>query len=129
MKNFDVGAEIKKILEKNEELTSILIDKDGVTRIFPIIAEAGTMFPFVTYKRVAYTPNSTKDYRGERVFVDFAVCSTTYAQGLNIANMIANTLERYETTIIDETRVTNLSEDYIYDTYVQYLSVEMVLKE
>lgn len=128
MKNFEIGAEIRNILLGNTELSEALT-QDGEVKIYPIIADPDATFPFLIYRRMSYTPESNKDYMGEKIYIEFYVCSTTYAQSVELINMVADTLKGVETETIDDIEITNLYEDYIYDTFVQYASIEVTLKQ
>lgn len=130
MKNFEIGAEIRKILMSNEQLVAALTEKDGSeVKIYPIIATMEATFPFLIYRRMSYTPDNTKDYSGEKVYVEFYVCSSKYSESVDLINMVADTLYRKETEVIDDIQITNLYEDFIADTYVQYASMEVTLKD
>lgn len=128
MKNIDIGAEIRAILMTNDNLVDAL--KQGeVTKIYPIIADSETTFPFLIYRRQSYTPQPTKDYSGEKVNIDIYVCSQRYGESIYIMNMVSNTLNGKETEVIENIEITNMYEDFIYDTYVQYASLEVTLKD
>lgn len=127
MKNFEIGAEIRQILLSNEELVERLT-KGGEVKIYPIIADSEATFPFLIYRRMSYTPDSTKDYTGEKIHIEFYLCSANYGQSVELINMVCDTLKGKETDIIEYIEITNLYEDYVYDTYVQYASAEVTLK-
>ena len=50
MKNFEVGKKLKTVLESDSQVAKYLKNK-----IFPIVANEGTNFPFLVYKRLSYT--------------------------------------------------------------------------
>jgi hypothetical protein len=105
--------EVGKILY--DLLSSVEIsDNVNLTNIFPLIAENGTTFPFVTYKRVSCSEN-TKDYSTEAV-VDLTVCNNTYDGSVDIADKIITALKgTKEDARID---ILDTSEDYNEDTYI-----------
>lgn len=133
MKNFEIGAEIRDILMTNSALTEALKQEkdDGSTetKIYPIIADSEATFPFLIYRRMSYTPDNNKDYSGEKIYIEFYVCATRYSESVDLINMVADTLNRKSTELIEDIEITNLYEDYIYDTYVQYASVEVTLND
>lgn len=116
----------------NSALTETLTQEgdEGVSvKIFPLIADPDTTFPFLIYRRSSYTPEGNKDYSSEKVYLEFYVCSTEYSESVRIMNMVADTLRRQETATIDDIQVTNLYEDFIYDAYVQIATMEVTLKD
>lgn len=132
MKNFEIGAEIRDILMDNSALTeSLTMVTDGVeeVKIYPIIANSDATFPFLIYRRQSYTPDSNKDYSSEKVNLEFYLCSTKYSESVDLIDMTCDTLRGKETDIIEDIKITNLYEDYINDTFVQYASMEVVLKD
>ena len=70
MNSLEISKKIYNILSNSELLTEKVGDK-----IFPLIAEADTDFPFVVFRRNGITPIYTKDWlTEERVTVDI-VCA------------------------------------------------------
>lgn len=128
MKNFDIGGEIYTILSGNTELMEQICDAQGNPKIFPLIAEAGTTYPLLIYRRTAFTPKSNKDYKGEVISVAIYVVGEYYDQVLSIANMVADTLKGAETDKVLDVQVTNMAEDFMYDAYVQQLYFDFEMK-
>lgn len=120
MKNFKVGKDIKNLLVNDTNVQSKLNGK-----VFPIVANEGTQFPFVVYRRSAYRPQSNKDYSDEVVSMEIIILSTKYDESVDIANVVAEALDRKTTEIISDIQLTNISEDYIDDTYVQRLFIDI----
>lgn len=123
MKNIDIGKQIIELLAKDEELTKLVGKK-----IFPLVANADTTFPFIVYKRAGFQPALNKDFEGEKITVDFVTCSTSYEESLKIANKIYQGLVHVETDVIDDSVAINLYEDYISDTYCQFITIIFTLK-
>lgn len=120
MKNFKVGKDIKNLLVNDTNVQSKLNGK-----VFPIVANEGTQFPFVVYRRSAYRPQSNKDYSDEVVSMELIILSTKYDESVDIANVVAEALDRKTTEIISDIQLTNISEDYIDDTYIQRLFIDI----
>ena len=57
MNSLKVGKEIYSHLKENKSLTDIVGNK-----IYPIIVEKDTNYPFIVYKRSNVIPDYTKDY-------------------------------------------------------------------
>ena len=121
MKNFKIGKEIKRILSEDVAVTAYIGNK-----IFPLIADNGTLFPFLTYKRTGYRPYDNKDYTDEAVYMDIMIVSQTYNESVDIADTVADCLNRTSTELINYISIQNIREDYIDDSYVQVISIEIL---
>lgn len=119
MKNFKIGSELVKILEKAEILKN---------KFFPLVAVPNTTFPFAVYRRIGYTPLSNKDFEDEQVQIEINIAAETYKEGQTIANSISDIFMNTETDIIDEIKLTNVSETFIEDTFIQNLQFNITLK-
>lgn len=124
MKNFKVGKEIKSILASQDD--TYLSELEN--KIFPLIAQANTTFPFMVYRRAAYRPASTKDGIGEIVTVDISIATPNYEDGVNIADAAATALVGKETNLIQDITLTSVGEDYIEDTFIQTFTIDIELK-
>lgn len=123
MKNFKIGSEIRNVI-----LSSSAVKKAVDTKVFPLIANAGTTFPFIVYRRSSYSPLSNKDVLNESVYMEIAIICTNYEQSVNIANDVADVLIQYESDTIEEIKVTNISEEFISDSFVQKVNLQIDLK-
>lgn len=120
MKNFEIGKEIKELISQSNDLIN--------GRVFPIVANEGTQFPFVVYRRNGYRPASNKDYLNEVVNLEVTVLSSKYEESINIANDIASSLLNRETQDIENIEISNLTEDYSEDTFIQRINLDIELK-
>ena len=102
MKNFKVGKELVSILQGSSAVKQALGNK-----IFPLVAVPNTTFPFMVYRRSYYTPENNKDYEGEKV---------------------ATAVNHARTNMIDDINITNISENYVEDTFTQQVNIEITLK-
>lgn len=123
MKNFKIGSEIRNVI-----LSSSAVKNAVETKVFPLIANAGTTFPFIVYRRSSYSPQSDKDTLSESVYIEIAIISNYYEQSVNIANDVADALIHYKSDNIEEIKVTNISEEYISDSFVQKVNLQIDLK-
>ena len=123
MKNFEVGKDIKTLLSLSPEVSSALGNK-----IFPLIATAKTTFPFLVYRRSYYTPMSTKDWENEKVGVEIVIAATQYDESVKIADAVSEALLHKTTQNIDDIEAITMSEDFIEDTYLQRITMEITLK-
>ena len=121
MKNFRIGKEINRLLVESNVLG--LNDK-----IFPLVANPNTTFPFLVYRRIGYTPRNNKDYVGEIVTMEFNIASESYNESVEIANSVADILQGKETDLIENIQLVNVSEIYLQDTFIQNLQFRIELK-
>lgn len=124
MKNFKVGKEMFNILTNDSDVKKLVGNK-----VFPIVANEGTTFPFIVYRRTNYTPASNKDYTSEIVGIEINILSQKYDEGVNIADVVATSLDRKETDFIEDIKITNISEDYIEDTFVERIYLDIYIKD
>lgn len=123
MKNFKIGSEIRNVI-----LSSSAVKNAVDTKVFPLIAAAGTTFPFVVYRRSSYSPQSDKDALSESVYMEIAIICNNYEQSVSIANDVADVLIQYESDAVEEIKVTNISEEFISDSFVQKVNLQIDLK-
>ena len=123
MKNFKIGQEIR-----NAILSSAAVKNAVDTKVFPLIANAGTTFACLVYRRSSYAPMSNKDTLNETVYMEIAIITTNYEQSVTIANDVADVLINYESDTIEEIKVTNISEEFISDSFVQKINLQIDLK-
>lgn len=123
MKNFKIGSEIRNVI-----LSSAAVKNAVDTKVFPLIANAGTTFPFIVYRRSSYSPLSNKDVLNESVYMEIAIICTNYEQSVSIANDVADVLLAYESDTIEEIKVSNISEEFISNSFVQKVNLQINLK-
>jgi hypothetical protein len=112
---------IHTLLSSNTELTTILSDK-----IFPLVANSDTTFPFITYKKQSVNIEYCKDGAVSDVFnVEIIVASKTYNESVKIAELVRKSMELKKKDNIKSIRLTSSSEDYNEDTYIQNLIFEV----
>lgn len=121
MKNFAIGKELNRILT---EANVTGIDN----KIFPLIANANTTFPFLVYRRNFYRPTSNKDLEDEVVGVEIVIAATKYEESVIIADSVASALLHKKTDIIDDIQINNMYEDFIDDTFLQHINIDIYIK-
>ena len=123
MDSLNIGKAIYTILQ-----TSIDIDK----KIYPLIADEGTTFPFIIYKRTGLTPESTKDNTNENVSVEINIASSNYSASIDLAIKVRKALEHkkgtYSDIAIEDIVIDDATEDYIEDTFIQTLTFKIELQ-
>ena len=125
MRSLEVGKEIYSILSKNKSLT----DKVG-NKIYPIIVEKDTNYPFIVYKRSNVIPDYTKDYHfKDYVIVDIICVSNHYVESVEIATLVRESLEDKRIGDINSIRLESADEDFIDDAYIQTLSFNLTINK
>lgn len=119
MNSFNIGKAICSILLENGDVTNIVGNK-----IYPVIADETTTFPFIVYQRSGFTPQSDKDYSDENVTIEMVIASETYAESIDLAIKVRKALEHKESDKfgIRDIIVQDATEDYIDDTFIQQMS-------
>lgn len=120
-----IGKVLYQKLKENKNLTKLVGEK-----IFPLIAEQTTTYPFCIYYRTNITSIiSNKDGLNEdSVSFTLVAGSTSYSQSLEIANELRRSLESKriisEDMIITDSHITGIDESYEDNAYVQRLNFE-----
>ena len=97
-------------------------------RIFPLVAEQSTKFPFIVYWRnEIQNVNYTKDgYNEDLVEFTVVAASDKYNVSLRLANQIRKVLEvrkiASEDMIISNIRLVGIDESWSENTYIQTLN-------
>ena len=108
---------IYKLLSANVELTSIVGN-----RMYPIIANEDTIFPFIIYQRDSVSAEYTKDWRtNDNINISINIASTTYNQSIDIAELVRTAIEGKKVDNINTIRLTGCDEDFVENTYIQSL--------
>ena len=125
MDSLKVGKVIFSLLNGNSDLTAFVNNK-----IYPIIVEKETTFPFIVYKRNNIIPDYTKDFHfKDNVIIDSICVSTNYAESIEIAGIIRNILEDKRYDDIQSIKLESADEDYTDDAYVQTLSFNLTINK
>ncbi len=113
MNGLQIGKAIYQILNQN-----------GISKVFPLVADEGTSYPFVVYRRIGLTPATTKDVYNfrELATVEILVASSDYESGITLAENIKNLLEHtrgiYNDIKMGDIRLMGATEDYLEDTFI-----------
>ena len=125
MQSLKVGKEIYSHLKENKSLTDIVGNK-----IYPIIVEKDTNYPFIVYKRSNVIPDYTKDYHfKDDVIVDIICVSNHYVESVEIASVVRESLEDKRIGDINSIRLESADEDFIDDAYIQTLTFNLTINK
>ena len=118
-----IGKYFKDLILSNEAVSEDLDDK-----IFPLVAVEGTTFPFLVYRRSGYRPSSNKDLEDEIVNLEVSILSDSYEEGITVTDNVLDALIGQSSQHIDRVRILGTNEDFLQDTYIQRLQLEIYLK-
>lgn len=115
-----IGKYIYKLLSEDEVLTQIVTPK----KIFPLVANAETTYPFIVYARTGLNVAYCKDGVTENtVEMQVIAVSDKYVESLEVANQIRRILElkRFKDgdVFIRDCRLSSVYEEYIENAFVQ----------
>ena len=123
MSSLQIGKVIYTILVKNK-----------ITKVFPLVADEGTTFPFIVYKRSGLEPSNTKDRfnYSELATLDIIVAASTYQESINLAETVKNILEHkrgvYNDINIADITLEDADEDYLENTFIQKLTFKIEIQ-
>lgn len=106
--SISIIRELRKILLSNVELKQIVGE-----RIFPLVADVETQYPFIVIKRNSLTVNYTKDILLlDENLLTFSILAEDYEKAVNIAELVRITLENKKTDFIRDCRITNVTDSF-----------------
>ena len=130
MESLELGRVVKSILLQDEELS-----RQVGSKVFPLVADKGTSFPFIVYRRDGLTPSTNKDklVYDTQVRISLIVASSDYRQGLGICSKVIDVLLASQGRTIGGLEIIDLelqdtSEEYREDTFLQLLSITVNIK-
>lgn len=101
-------------LNGNEEITQMLGQTDDIQKIYPIVAERDTNFPYLVFKREKIEPYTAKGITvGDLVTFSIIVCSTSNLESINIAEKVREVLE-YSSMNLSNLKLIEAQEDYSF---------------
>jgi hypothetical protein len=123
-----LGKHIYKILSESEAISGYVGNK-----IFPIVVESGTKYPFIVFTRSSIDTSFSKDgIIKDIVKVEINCVTATYLDGCIIANEVRNLLDcstyKTEELFISQIRLSNVVEAYQDDAYIQTLTFDFHIK-
>lgn len=125
MKSIEIGKFIYSLLCTDSRLATLVGNK-----IFPLIVENETTYPFIVYKRSDMKSNYTKDiHLSDDVYIDIICVSENYLSGLEIAGIIIELLEdkRFKDKGIEKVQSEYANEDYLENAFIQNLGFKITI--
>lgn len=111
-----------------------ILARNNINKVFPLVADEGTTFPFVVYKRSGLEPSDTKDRYNfsELATLNIIVAANTYEESISLAERIKDILEHsrgaYNGINIGGITLDDADEDYLEDTFIQKLTFKIEIK-
>lgn len=120
--SLQIGKAIYHILSNDTDVVDRVQKK-----IYPLIADVDTTFPFIVYKRTGIAPADSKDrfVFDEDVFVDIVVASDKYNESIEIADLVRAALLKGSYDGIKDIELIDADEDYFEDTFIQNLTFKL----
>lgn len=120
--SLQVGKAIYHILSNDSDVVDRVQNK-----IYPLIADVDTTFPFIIYKRTGITPADSKDrfIYSEEVYVEVVIASDKYNESIEIADLVRTALLKGSYDGIKDITFTDADEDYTQDTFIQNLTFKI----
>lgn len=122
-----IGKVIYELLSKNEELKKVVN-----TKIYPLIADETTSFPFIIYRRTGTVNDGNKDYQSEYAMINLIVVDNEYESSVQIAELVRKAIEHKRGKIADfmveDITIENAIEDYVDDAFIQELTIKIEIQ-
>lgn len=119
-----VNKYIYNILNSDKELNRLVGKK-----IYPIVAEESTTFPFIVVRRTNINTEYCKDGRViDRCDFTVTIAASNYAESITIAEHVRKLIELKRTDYFNLIHLWSVSEDYIDNTYIQELTFNSIIK-
>ena len=126
MSCISIGKAIKSLL------VSGLSKTDVKNKIYPLIADEGTTFPFIIYRRNSVTPESDKDYTNDSAYIQIMIAANNYAESVDLAEKVRTSLIHKNGTIqtipVEDITLEDGSEEFIDNTFVQNLIFKITIQ-
>lgn len=130
MNTLNISKDIYTALTTNADLTALINN-----RVFPIVAEEGTQYPFLTYNRTSITSYRTKcGIYEDTVNFSVNIITTDYLGGLDIGNLVRVAIEKNLICTIEglqyrDIQLVGATEQFTNDGYVQTLNFQVIVNK
>lgn len=104
-------------------------------KVFPLVADEGTTYPFIVYRRSAVNPSDSKDRYNyqESVTIEILVADNNYNGSVVLAEAVRKKLEHARGNangvLVTDTFLTGADEQYLEDAFIQKLIFEFQVKQ
>ena len=126
MSCISIGKAIKSLLVAGLSKTNIK------NKIYPLIADETTTFPFIIYRRSSITPESDKDYSNDSAHIQIMIAANNYAESVELAEQVRTSLVHkkgiIQTIPVEDISLVDGSEEFIDNTFVQNLIFKITIQ-
>lgn len=126
MSCISIGKAIKSLLVAGLHKT------DVKNKIYPLIADETTTFPFIIYRRNSITPESDKDQTNDSTTIQIVIAANNYAESVDLAEKVRTSLIHKSGTIqtipVEDITLVDGSEEFIDNTFIQNLIFKITLQ-
>lgn len=126
MSCISIGKAIKSLLVAGLNKT------DVKNKIYPLIADETTTFPFIIYRRNSITPESDKDQTNDSATIQIVIAANNYAESVDLAEKVRTSLIHKSGTIqtipVEDITLVDGSEEFIDNTFIQNLIFKITLQ-
>lgn len=126
MSCISIGKAIKSLLVAGLSKTSIK------NKIYPLIADETTTFPFIVYRRSSIIPESDKDYSNDSAHIQIMIAANNYAESVELAEQVRTSLVHkkgiIQTIPVEDISLVDGSEEFIDNTFVQNLIFKITIQ-
>lgn len=120
--SLQIGKVIYHILSNDTGIVDKVENK-----IYPLVADVDTTFPFIVYRRTKVVPADSKDrfVYSEDIYVEVIVASDKYNEGVEIADLVRDSLQKGKYNDIKDIQLSDADEEYKEDTFIQNLTFKI----
>lgn len=126
MSCISIGKVIKTLL------VSGLSKTDVKNKIYPLIADESTTFPFIIYRRSSIAPESDKDDTNDSATIQIMIAANNYAESVELAEQVRTSLVHkkgiIQTIPVEDISLVDGSEEFIDNTFVQNLIFKITIQ-
>lgn len=123
-KVFEIGKVINQILTSDDAVKGWLGNK-----VYPLVADKGTTFPFLIYRRSSITPADTKEgIYTTSAYYSVSIVAESYKDSVSIAKAVARALTSVRGVVqgINVLRITLMQPNEYWDNeFVQELTFKI----
>lgn len=118
-----IGKAVYQILSNDTKVKEMVGNN-----IYPLVANQGTTYPFIIYRRTGIEPVTSKDrfICNEVTSVDVIIASDRYDESIEVAELVKDALSGkngiYSDIKVIDINMISADEDYIEDTFIQNLT-------
>lgn len=118
----------------NKYIYNILINDETIkgyvgNKIYPMVAEETTTYPFIIYKKNSLTTEYTKDGRTTDIAdISITIVATDYTTTVDVMERVRELFENKRSEYFKEVRLISNVDEYIDNAYIQEITFSIKIK-